>query len=406
MTTALADSLSESLVLSCLLRSPAEVGGLCVEAGVSSDWFTDTGNQVLYRHLLGIWSEGKPMERYAIAISLQQSGLLEDAGGTERIQSLFALSAVTSAAASYIEAIKQCYRRRRLLEASKAAFMDCQGTEPIAKIELALSAFLNHSEQPLEISTPKQLNLAVMDKADGEGVITTGFNAIDRFCGPVYRGDFLVIGGKRKMGKSMLAGNIASGIAKNGWVVFFSAEMDKKEIWKRMLCADAGVASKFWKPGYLHNQSDEIAMRGTITRSQELKIAIIDTIMDIDQAVSICRSLKAKYGELRAIVFDYLQLFSAASSAKASRSELVSSVSRACKRAALQLNTLVVGVSQLNDDGLSLDSRGIERDCNLMLNIDEDKQVFVAANRNGPQGVGLRLEAQLEKCRFIETSGN
>lgn len=403
---ALTDSQSESLVLSCFLRNPAEIGGRCTEAGMHSEWFSDLANQTLYKHLLWVWSNGKPMERYAIGISLKEAEILEDIGGMERIQSLFLLESVNSAVDSYIERMRDCWRRRRLMEAAKGAFMRVQGSDPVDDIELSLSAFLNQQEQSLEISTPKELSHDLLERAEGEGAIMTGFSSIDRFCGPVYRGDFLVIGGKRKAGKSMLAGNIAASIAKSGWVVFFSAEMGKKEVWKRMLSSEAGVQAKFWKPGHLHTQGEEIAMRATITRMKDLKIALIDSVMDVDQAVAICRSLKARHGSLGAIVFDYLQLFSAQTTAKATRAELISNVSRACKRAALQLNTLVVGVSQLNDDGLSLDSRGIERDCNLMLNIDDEKKVFVAANRNGPQGVGLRMEAQLELCRFIETSSH
>lgn len=400
---ALADHPAEELVISCLLRNPAEVGGKCIEAGMHSEWFTEPENAILYKHLLGVWAEGKPVERYAIAISLKQEGLLEAVGGAEKLQRLFGLQAMAEASDSYIARVKDCFLRRRLSAAAKTAYMEAQGEKSVADIELELSTLLNASDQTVEISTPKSMSMALMDRSEGTDSVLTGFHSIDRYAGPCYRGDFLVIGGKRKAGKSMLAGNIAASIARRDFVVFFSAEMGKLEIWKRTSCAEAGVGAGYWKPGWAGAQAIVEIMNQTLQGMQRLKIGIIDNVSDIDQAVSICRSLKARHGSLGAIVFDYLQLFHANADKRSSRAEAVSCVSRACKRAAVALNTLAIGVSQLNDDGLSLDSRGIERDCNLMLNIDDDRNVFVAANRNGPQGVKLKMEAQLELCRFIET---
>lgn len=399
---ALADLHSEELVLSCFMRDQAEVGGRCIEAGMTRDWFTDPENQTLYRHLLGIWSEGKPIERFAIVISLKQSGLLEDAGGADKITRLIGLQGNKDAAGVYIERVRDCYRRRRLHEATKSAFMDTQGEKSVDEIEFDLHKILDASDRTVDMPTPKAMSLSLLDRSEGTDSILTGFGGIDRYAGPLYRGDFLVIGAKRKSGKSIFAGNIAAKIAKRDFVVFFSAEMGKLEVWKRMSCAESGISAKYWKPGWTGAGELVGQMNDTLHRMKSLKIGIIDSVVDIDQAVAICRSLKARHGSLGAIVFDYLQLFHAGSDKRASRAELVSSVSRSCKRAAVDLNTLVVGISQLNDDGLSLDSRGIERDCNLMLNIDDDRNVFVAANRNGPQGVKLNIEAQLELCRFIE----
>lgn len=400
---ALADHPSEELVLSCLMRWPAEVGGKCVEAGMSTEWFSDPQNQILYRHLLGVWAEGKPIERFAIAIALQQAGLIDEVGGMERIQRLFGIQGSQHAVETYIDHVRDCFLRRRLTAAAKGAYMDAQGDKPIGQIELELAAVINRADEAVEIATPKEMSTALLDRSDGQDVIQTGFRSIDRYCGPLFRGDFLTIGGKRKAGKSIFASNIAANIAKHSQVVFFSAEMGKLEVWKRASCAESGVTANYWKPGHLATPEMQSSMAATLKAMQRWKIGIIDSVIEVDQAIAICRSLKARYGSLGAVVFDYLQLFNAPVDKRSSRAEAVSAVSRACKRAAVALNTLVIGISQLNDDGLSLDSRGIERDCNLMLNIDDDKNVFVAANRNGPQGVKLDLKAELALCRFIET---
>lgn len=398
---------SESLLLSSFIHSPQKVGALCVEGNLNSEAFTSQENAQLYRFLLGIWSSGTQISPHLIGFSLKKEGMLSVIGGPERLQSLCLLSPSELVIPDLILELKDLQRRRALLSATKKAYEDFQGMEKTDTIAAELGSVLSSSEGEAMVSTPtpEQLNKELVNHAERSSVIPTGFKAIDDGCGSLYLGDMLVVAGGAKAGKSTLAANIATHISRSRFVVIFTIEMNRIEFWKRIVNASAGVSTNYWHPTMSASPYQHQQVKGAMRSLENAKMTIIDSVQCIEQAFAICRALKAKHGELGAVVIDYLQMFSTPEKTTM-RSEAVSCVSRACKRAATALQTLVIAVSQLNDDGKSLESRGIQRDCNMMLNVlvDEhgNRSVVSAFNRNGPMGIALPIEAQLQYNRFVD----
>lgn len=398
---------SESLLLSSFLRSSQIVGAKCVESGLTSEAFSTIENSALYRYLLGVWSLGKQVDLHLIVFELKKEGLLDSVGGAERLQFLSNLNPTLEIVPSLIEELRDLQVRRKLLGATKKAYQDVQGVTPTIEItsELGKSLQVQENEALLKTPTPHELNRELLDHAERASVVPTGFKAIDNECGSLYLGDFLVVAGGAKAGKSTLAANIATNIARNKFVVIFTLEMNRIEFWKRIVNASAGVSSMYWHPTNPATPYQHIQIKGSMAALENAKMTIIDQVSCIEHAFSICRALKAKHGELGAVVIDYLQMFTTPEKT-AMRSEAVASISRTCKRSATALQTLVIGCSQLNDDGKSLESRGIQRDSNLMLNVLVDdhgnRSVVSAFNRNGPMGIVLPLEAQLQYNRFVD----
>ncbi len=404
----LLNCLSESMLLSAFIRFPHRTGSICVEKTLGSTAFSSADNQALYRYLLGVWSEDKPIDQHMIAFGLKRAGLLEQVGGIERIQYLATLCASPELVEPLVDELKDLEHRRRLLAACTSVCESLPGTSETAELAAKLSGALdrNGAELPIATPTPADLNRALRERSENAQVIPTGFRAIDNACGWLYAGDFLVIGGGAKAGKSALAGNIAEHIARSKFVAIFTLEMNRVEFWKRTVNAAAGVSSNYWHPTAPTSPFEDMRVNGSMKALQDAKITIIDQVQDIDQAFAIARALKSKHGRLGAVVIDYLQLFSTSEKTK-SRAEEVALISRTCKRGAMSLETLVIGVSQLNDDGKSLESRGIQRDANLMLNVlvdeqDGSRRVVSAFNRNGPMGITLALKSELQFNRFVD----
>lgn len=398
---------SESLLLSSFIRFPQKVGSLCVEANLNSETFSCQENSQLYRFLLGIWSTGAPISPHLIGFSLKKEGMLSVIGGPERLQSLSLMSPSELIVPDLISELKDLHRRRVLLAATKKAYEGVQGDEKTDAITAELGSALTATENEalVKTPTPEQLNQELINHAEQSSVIPTGFKAIDEGCGSLYLGDLLIVGGGAKAGKSTLAANIATHISRSRFVVIFTIEMNRIEFWKRIVNSSASVSSNYWHPTMPTSPAQQGRVAGAMNSLKTAKMTIIDQVQCIEQAFSICRALKAKHGELGAVVIDYLQMFSTPEKTTM-RSESVACISRACKRAATALQTLVIGVSQLNDDGKSLESRGIQRDCNMMLNVlvDEhgNRSVVSAFNRNGPMGIALPLTAELQYNRFVD----
>lgn len=398
---------AESLLLSAFLRSPQLTGSRCVEHNLSSEAFHTPENSSLYRHLLGVWSEGRNTEFHVLSYEIKKNGLMEAVGGMERLQSLQSICPSDLLIPQVITDLKDLQKRRQLMKACKKVYEDCQGEEPTASLlsEIEHVATSQGVDASIETPTPRQMSSELMDHAERADMIPTGFSAIDKMCGSLYRGDLLVIGGGAKAGKSTLAGNIASNISKKHFVVIFTLEMNRIEFWKRLVNAEASVSNTYWDASNGANEFQISRVKGAILRLNDRKITIIDRVSCIEHAFSICRALKARNGDLGAVVIDYLQMFTTPGKQE-SRADLVARVSRACKLGANQLQSLVIGLSQLNDDGQSLESRGIQRDANMMLNVQVDdkgkRSVVSAYNRNGPMGMVLPISAELEFNRFVD----
>jgi replicative DNA helicase len=399
---------AETLLLSTAMRHTARVIAHCVEAVLTRDAFADPANGWLYSYLLGVWGEGRPVERFRMVQDLREYGLVEACGGLDRIHALFLEPALESAAPDYIDAIKDCALRRRILKTTGKAHADVQGEVSTDAILTDLRASLDATNQtsPVEMPTAKQLTAEINEGAGNANVAHTGFASIDEICGGVRRGDMLVIAGQAKAGKSTLAANIARNVARSGFVAVFTIEMNRSQCWKRMLCAEAAVPTSYFTRNGTPLQHEKQRMDSASEKMAALPITIVDRVTDIDQAIALCAMLKQKHGRLAAVVFDYLQLFSCEALKGASSTALVAGISSRIKRAATSLQTLAIVPCQLNDDGRALDSRAAERDCDLMLTIVSDnggkRTVFVGYNRNGVMNIPLEIRAELQFNRFRE----
>lgn len=105
------------------------------------------------------------------------------------------------------------------------------------------------------------------------------------------------------------------------------------------------------------------------------------------------------------IILDSIQLVEHSTGRKGeTRQEIVAQISRTCKRLAGELNCVVIGLSQVNDEGKLRESRAIGQDANAILsveiNADGSRSIRVVAQRNGPSNISVEVKWLAEYCRF------
>jgi replicative DNA helicase len=190
---------------------------------------------------------------------------------------------------------------------------------------------------------------------------------------------------------------------------------------QRILCAEARVDSQHIRNAQL-TPDDWSRINHGIGKLAEAPIWIDDnpniSVMEIRAKA---RRLKSRVGKLGVIVVDYLQLMTGRSTAE-SRQVEVSEISRGLKILARELETPVVGLSQLSR-GLETrqdkrpmladlrESGSIEQDADVVIFIYRDEvynpdspdmgtaEVIVAKHRNGPIGT-VRLAFLPHYTRF------
>jgi replicative DNA helicase len=109
------------------------------------------------------------------------------------------------------------------------------------------------------------------------------------------------------------------------------------------------------------------------------------------------------------IVLDYIQLIDASGQRKSeTRQEAVAQVSRSAKRLAAELNCVVIGLSQLNDDGKLRESRAIGQDANAIIAVESPKDggrvLRVVAQRSGASGVECAVDWMPSLTKFATST--
>jgi replicative DNA helicase len=259
---------------------------------------------------------------------------------------------------------------------------------------------------------------ATLDKIEydrqhpNEGV-KTGIADLDHKLMALRPGGLYVLAARPGAGKTSLALNIVGNVAGHqespSGVLFFSLEVDRVDLVKKLLSAQAKLDFKNIESGLLEPPQQEQLYQA----SQELKNWQLD-LMDVsDLTVNSLRSIVKRRmleskGALKLVVIDYLQLLNG-SRPDMNEYEKVSEISRILKTLARELRIPVMALSQMSRDSekgvnstpreprLS-DLRGsgsIEQDADAVIFIhrmdqnndtQRDMKIIIAKNRFGPTG--------------------
>lgn len=181
--------------------------------------------------------------------------------------------------------------------------------------------------------------------------ISTGIGDLDKKVS-LLPGKLLVIAGASSMGKTSLATNIAFSAARTGDPVgFFSLEMTKTELGKRICCQNANLDGERVQRGELDNYEFQAFVKSTMDLAR-LPLHIDDTpALSIGQLRTKARRLKRQHN-IKLVVVDYLQLLRGTGSKQSrdSRTNEVAEITRGLKALAKELGLPVIALSQLSRD--------------------------------------------------------
>ena len=235
----------------------------------------------------------------------------------------------------------------------------------------------------------------------------TNIGKIDRVITGLFRGDFILLGGRPSMGKTALAMHILRTMATCGYPVgIFSMEMSRSALAERDLAFFSGVDSSRIRAGKIN--PDEMAMvQSAVETLNKLPIYVDDQpALTVKELHYRAKQFVRKHSG-RVIAVDYLQLASGDGNNDNAR---VSAISRSLKSMARELNVPVLVLSQLNrsleqrqDKRPMLsdlrDSGSLEQDADVIMFIYRDGaysvpkqtcgpvEVIVSKQRCGPLGV-------------------
>ena len=260
----------------------------------------------------------------------------------------------------YANSIKQKAMLRRLgnigTKITESAYKDDRAAEDI--VDEAEAMVLNLSNKILKnsivnmkmagVEETRRLDRITSNRGKTLG-IPTGFVDLDRMTGGLNNSDVIILAARPAMGKTAFALNLVLNAAKEKKAVLvFSLEMGADQLYRRLLCMEAGIEQEKLKNGYLDDEDWNKYTLGTSTLANtEIFVADLPNT-NILEIRSYARKMKSR-GQLDLIVIDYLQLINGGmKSNEDSRQQEISNISRALKSLARELDVPIVALSQLS----------------------------------------------------------
>jgi replicative DNA helicase len=352
---------AEQAVLAAILRDAAAFD--LVGSFLLAEHFAEEVHGRIYRACKREIEAGRRPTVMTLKMAFEKDGALKDVGGAEYLRDLEE-NAISIQVTEVGRVIFEAWQRRRLIEWAewglRAAHEDHDDDMAalLAEAERGLSEISDGSAldgpgvEPLSDAAGRALEAleeARKAKAEGRAVgLSTGLLDLDAaLTGGLRPGQLIVLGGRPSMGKSALAFNIAEAAARAGAATaVFSIEMSGEELATRHIAAAAGQDLTRAIEGDLTD--DEFDRLIEVTRAT----AGLPLFLDESQAATVgairskARRIKRKYG-LDLLVVDYLQLLEAEGRHE-NRVQDITTMTRALKRLARNLNCCVLLLSQLN----------------------------------------------------------
>mgnify|MGYP001579393154 FL=1 len=300
----------------------------------------------------------------------------------------------TAPLAEYVRLIKNSSFRRHAGERLRRMAAEVEaGVNRDASISVIHQGMTEILDSTADAGNLISLQSAIDAFVPDEGGLLWGFVPLDRVIQPLRGGQMVVIAARPSIGKTTIAEHMALTWAYGAStpVLFVSIEMAVGQLLSRALSRHGDLSSL--RTGYNLYYLDEPRATTAIIRAQAAR-------------------LRMRYGGLRAIVIDYIQIL--ADAGRESQQVRVSDISRECKAIAREFQCPVLAVSQLNRQSEGRedrkprladlrDSGAIEQDADIVLGLFRpflsatDLTISVLKNRHGPSGAEIPMYFDLER---------
>jgi replicative DNA helicase len=406
--------------------------------------FYKDAHRLIFEIMSDLFERQLPIDILTVHEGLKKAEYIESIGGPVYLTEL--TNKVSSAANVEYHAriVSQKHIQRELIRLSTEIIKDSfEDTKDIFTL-------LDDAEKHLYDITDKNLNtgyeslqaLAVKAKnhieivsqqEEGLTGISTGFDELDKMTSGWQPSDLVIIAARPGMGKTAFTLSLARNASKyEKPVAIFSLEMAKLQLVQRLISMEAEIDNKSLRNGDL-SEDEWKRLYTAVEKLADAPIYIDDTpAINIFELRAKCRRLKQNH-DIEMIIIDYLQLMSSAPGHnRGNREQEISSISRALKGLAKELNVPVLALSQLSR---AVETRGgakrpmlsdlresgaIEQDADLVTFIyrpdyyeieDPDvpkgaAEIIIAKHRNGSTGtVNLKFIGQYVKFVNMDTGG-
>ena len=360
------------------------------EGDLSEEIFYYDNHKDIYRAIMHLYKQDKPLTKAGVSERLNQLDLLDEVGGKQYIDSLEDEIPNKYFLVPYIEELKELAYKRMVVESAQKLI---EGTESGEDINTLLDKFERATEAPEASQDNNSLGdimANIFDELESGTVIDkvkTGIPIIDKCTNGIAPSELVTIGAKSGVGKSALAVRIAINMFKAGKkVLIVSREMSKKQVAERILLSHSGVTKEQYENRDF-NDEQWVRIVETMEAFSGDGIIIDDKISTIQEIKQAVRRTKPDV-----LIVDYVQLLTP-SNPRDSRERQVAEISRELKKMTSDFDMVVIQLTQLAEKGIgnyrpsgesyTRESRAIYHDSNIVIyvhHVTEEKEIEIAHN--------------------------
>ena len=403
---------------------------------LNSEHFSLTAHQIVYETITDLANDDKPYDLVMVQDLLVARGQFSDKGCSQsHINEIINMPPLLAKSiSSYVDLVISKSKRREAMRRFKIGIQSLEdGNNQVDDVINDTVSSLNDLESKAvvkEVFNTRDMIAQQIErmKAARDGVqahISVGFPELSDLM-KAGSGDLVIVAGRPSMGKSLLVVNIQMHMAQfaEGESVFFSIEMNEKQLGKRLMAAESNIPINTLIKGdlsedqwasYFSACTRIVDQRLTIVRKTELQLSHIRSHLN--------RILREK-GKISSIGIDYLGLMHGLSGNDSVKR--IGDVTRSLKSLGAEFGCPIFLLCQLNrsvEDRPNKrpllsdlrDSGAIEQDADQVIfvyrddyykqttvntDLDGMAEIIIAKNRNGEIGT-VRLAFEGAYGRFV-----
>lgn len=333
------------------------------ELGIKGNDFYIEIHQRIFSSIEDLVAMGVDIDPISVINNLKETGRIKDENkDVEYIMSVYRDTIPTHGMEYYTSRLKRLSDRRKyykaLMEASEI-LQDATGENDtifsqieqnlmdISRVERSKGLKLVKDDQNDLIDYVKLL----FENPGGIQGLRTHYKELDEVTGGFKKHELIVLAARPGNGKTTYALNIAANVAlrENKTVAIFTAEMSRREMLVKMICAEARIDSRELQSGSIPNNQKSLLL-SAIANITSAPIYIDDSgNFTIQEIAARTRQLKTTE-DIGLVVVDYIQLVSDPKVQGQGRQVEVSSVSRNLKLMTRDSNCPILALSQMSRD--------------------------------------------------------
>lgn len=410
--------------------------------------FDKEEHQAIYAAMLGLVERTNSLDLVQIVEELRARKVIsgdEETGLLSPEYLIKLAESVPSAvnAVHYAAIVAHLARTRRMAEAGAKllyAAYHLNTTDPesaytaldSAQAELFELAERKDERREMGLAELMQIEIDLQEQETRPRGLRTGLRDLDNLTQGLHGGELVLVAARPGIGKTALALSIADAIAaEKNPVGFFSVEMRKSEIARRLISMRSGVDLKYFRSGDRIPNDLYREFIVTCHKLAEMPLWVDDaSVLTIAQLRTRARRMMVQRG-LSAVFVDYVQLMTAPGNDRENRQIEVSAISRGLKALARELDIPVVALCQINRESAKRadnkprisdlrESGSLEQDADAIWLLHREEmhhegddewmrsnpqkigmgEIIVGKQRNGPTGT-IEVEYQKSRVRYV-----